>query len=82
MAVYESSRPQPWSVPWADERYVKLTGGLVGFEMTLTRIEGKAKMSQNRNLPDQHGVIQALKDSADRDERTVAQLMAENIATH
>lgn len=82
VAVYESQRPQPWSVPWADERYGKLTGGLVGFEMTLTRLEGKAKMSQNRPLADRRGVIEGLSAASHPDERAVAQMMTDNIAIH
>jgi transcriptional regulator len=39
--------------------------GIVGFEMQVTRLEGKYKLSQNRSLVDQHSVAESLAAHAD-----------------
>jgi len=51
--------------------------GIVAFEIELTRIEGKHKLSQNRSLIDRHGVIEALEGHDDALEHEVAQMMRE-----
>jgi transcriptional regulator len=38
--------------------------GIVAFEMRVTRLEGKHKLSQNRSLVDRHSVAQALLQSS------------------
>jgi transcriptional regulator len=44
--------------------------GIVGFRFVITRLEGKWKMSQNRELQDRHGVVAGLhtRDSVDDEE--------------
>ncbi|MEZ4709803.1 MAG: FMN-binding negative transcriptional regulator [Caldilineaceae bacterium] len=79
VAVYESAMPQPWSVPWSDARYTNLTKAIVGFEMEITRLEGKFKLNQNRPVADQQGVIAQFQDSAHTDERIIAQRMMRNL---
>lgn len=59
--LQESPRDQPWSVSDAPEAFV--TGqlrGIVGIEVTVTGVSGKAKLSQNRSAADQAGVIDGL----------------------
>jgi len=57
---YESG-PNPWRVAEVpDDLYQKLTASIVCFSMTITKLEGKAKLSQNRSLEDRHGVLTAL----------------------
>ena len=46
--------------------------GIVGVEIVLTRIEGKAKLSQNRNEADQTGVKAGL----EQEPNAAAQAMA------
>lgn len=43
----------------------KLLAGIVGFKIELTKIEGKAKLGQNRSKEDQTGVYNALNNSKD-----------------
>jgi transcriptional regulator len=45
--------------------------GIVGFEIAVTRLEGKYKLSQNRSLIDQHNVSEALLQSSDPAARAV-----------
>lgn len=60
-AKHEAARPEPWTVDDAPERFV--TGqvrAIVGVEVRITRIEAKAKLSQNRPAADIDGVIEGL----------------------
>lgn len=59
---YESGRAKPWEMPLPEEFVTKLLGGVVGFEIAITRIEGKLKLSQNRPKQDVEGVIEALRE--------------------
>jgi transcriptional regulator len=59
---HEASRAQPWAVSDAPDDFVRgMLRGIVGIELTITRLEGKVKMSQNRPAADQDGVIQGLR---------------------
>ena len=51
--------------------------GIVGFEIQITRLEGKFKMSQNRTASEQQRVIAALRVSEDAVNIGVAGLMSE-----
>jgi transcriptional regulator len=59
---HERSRPHPWKVEDAPPDYVEaLLSGIVGFELTITRLEGKWKVSQNRSEADRRGVEDGLR---------------------
>jgi transcriptional regulator len=49
-----------------------MMNGIVGFQIAVTRIEGAAKLSQNRNLQDFDVIIGRLKDRGDPASRAVA----------
>ena len=52
---------RPWTVDrMDDDLYARMRRAIVGFEMAITRIEGKWKMSQNRSPADRQGVREAL----------------------
>ncbi|NQV82019.1 MAG: FMN-binding negative transcriptional regulator [Alphaproteobacteria bacterium] len=53
-----------------------LLGGIVAFEIVVTRLEGKQKLSQNRRPADIAGVEAALRAQGDEANRAVADLMA------
>ncbi len=74
---YEDSRVTPWKNEMPDEFRRKLLAGVVGFEMPLTRIEGKFKLGQNRSPADQAGMLAGL-----REDGTEANLLADFIATY
>jgi transcriptional regulator len=74
--LHEQSREQPWAVTDAPEKFVKAQlRGIVGIRMPITRLEGKRKMSQNRNASDRAGVVKGLSGS-DRsaDQEVAAQI--------
>jgi transcriptional regulator len=75
IAKYEGAFPRPWPGEVPDEFRAKLRAGVVGFEIEITRLEGKAKLSQNRPAADQEGVIAALSASPHEADRSVAELM-------
>ena len=53
----ESCFEASWSLDAQDEAFVNATSrGVVAYEIPISRIEGKAKLSQNRSLADQSGV--------------------------
>ena len=60
-AVHENGRSEPWAPSDAPERYIEgQLAGIVGLEITVTRVEGKAKLSQNRSEADRRGVVSGL----------------------
>lgn len=56
-----------------------MMSGIVGFEMTVTRLEGKYKLSQNRSSIDQHNVAHALLQSTDPAAQAVGTVMQQNL---
>lgn len=61
--VHEAGSPHPWRVSDAPEEYVQaLLRGIVGVELTITRLEGKWKVSQNRPAEDRAGVAKGLEE--------------------
>lgn len=65
---HESSRPKPWRVDDAPRTYLDgQLRAIVGVELVITRIELKAKMSQNRSTADIDGVVAGLSDDGRQD---------------
>lgn len=77
-ARHEARREQPWQVDDAPRDYLdSQLRAIVGFALPIARLEGKWKLSQNRNAADQAGVVLGLTASADADAQAVARLMAD-----
>jgi transcriptional regulator len=59
--THEAGRAEPWAIADAPENYVTtLLRAIVGFELSIETLEGKWKLSQNRDDADRAGVRQAL----------------------
>ncbi|CAN5600466.1 FMN-binding negative transcriptional regulator [soil metagenome] len=71
---HESPRVEPWTFAWS-ERHINLTKAIVVFEIEITQLEGKFKLSQNRSQTDQQSVISGLNNSAFGSDHAVAELM-------
>ena len=71
---YEAPRANRWHGTIPQEFRDNLMRAIVGFEIKITRIEGKFKLSQNRPA-DAPGVMAALEDSVDQTDREVAGMM-------
>jgi transcriptional regulator len=60
--VHEAGFDHPWSVDDAPERFIAgQLRAIVGVELVITRIEAKAKLSQNRPVADIDGVVAGLR---------------------
>ena len=74
--VYESPGPEAWSFEALPADYVAgMQRGIVAFEIPIARLEGKAKLSQNRDAVDRGRTREALAASDDPVARAVAALM-------
>jgi len=59
--LHEAGFEMPWSVDDAPADFIaQLTRAIVGVELPVTRVEGKWKVSQNRNEADAAGVVAGL----------------------
>ena len=60
-SIHEAESPVTWKIGDAPEDYIAaLLKGIVGLEMTIERLEGKWKVSQNRSDEDRNGVAKGL----------------------
>lgn len=72
----ERSRAEPWAVEDAPAAFTQAQlRGIVGVRLPITRLEGKLKMSQNRNKADRSGVASGLAEGESPEERHVATLI-------
>ena len=61
VTIYEASLEKPWSTAEVPRDFkAKLLKAIVGFEMSVDRIEGKFKFGQNRPVEDQAATISEL----------------------
>jgi transcriptional regulator len=65
---HEAYRDHPWSVDDAPRNFIEgQLRAIVGIELEITRIEAKAKLSQNRPPADVEGVIAGLRERGDKE---------------
>src|SRR5579875_2417418 len=62
---HEARFEKPWGFQLPEDYLQKMMQGIAGFEIQITRLEGKFKMSQNRSASEQQRVIAALRESQD-----------------
>jgi transcriptional regulator len=74
-AVYEQHQITPWKPDLSGERRNKLLAMIVGFEIVITEIQAKFKLSQNRSAEDRARVIAELENSGNAMAVSVAKLM-------
>jgi transcriptional regulator len=73
---FEASRPTPWKMTDAPADHVaKLVGAVVGVELTIDRMIGKWKLSQNRPAEDRQGVVEGLRSEGGAGGASLAKLM-------
>jgi transcriptional regulator len=74
--VHEQTGPERWAVIDAPADFIKSQlRGIVGLRMPITRLDGKRKMSQNRNAADRAGVIGGLSRSDRAEDRVVSAMI-------
>jgi transcriptional regulator len=73
---HELPRDDPWAVADAPQSYLdKQLRAIVGIEMTVERVDAKAKLSQNRSDADRAGVVAGLRREGHEREAQVADAM-------
>jgi transcriptional regulator len=61
-ARHEAGRPSPWLVTDAPDEFIdSQLRAIVGVELTITTVEAKEKLSQNRNPEDRAGALDGLR---------------------
>ncbi len=71
--AHESPREKPWKMGSLPKEFVdELCAGIVGFEIEIARLEGKLKLSQNREPVDRRRVFDQLSASHSPEDRVVA----------
>ena len=72
----EAPYAAPWSTTDAPESYLAMMArGIVGLKFAIARLEGKVKMSQNREPRDRAGVVRGLADRAQGQDGEIAALV-------
>jgi transcriptional regulator len=75
-ATHEAARAEPWSVADAPSDYIDgLIKGIVGFEITITRLLGKWKLNQNKTDAERDGLVRAMRERGDDDAQAMAELI-------
>ena len=73
---HESGQAVPWRVSDAPEEYIQqMLAAIVGFEIAITRMTGKWKLSQNRTPAERAGVVAALSARPDAASQEMALLV-------
>jgi transcriptional regulator len=72
----EAPHDAPWATTDAPESYLAVRArGIVGLKLVISRLEGKTKMSQNREDRDRAGVVQGLAERAQAEDAEIAALV-------
>jgi len=79
---HESGFPQPWTMDLPDDYMDTMLKSIVAFEIPVTRLEGKFKLSQNRSETDQARVATALSESDYPPDRDVSAMMQKSKPSH
>ena len=72
--AFENPRPQPWRMQLPTDFRDRMLGAIVGFEIEISQLSGKFKLSQNRSLDDRRRVVTAL-EAGNAAEKELAALM-------
>lgn len=75
-SAHEAELPEPWAIGDAPAEYIDtMVQRIVGFRLSVARIEGKWKMSQNREAQDAKGAREGLLDKGGEQRKAVAEAM-------
>ncbi|MDX6324827.1 MAG: transcriptional regulator [Nocardioidaceae bacterium] len=78
--LHEGRRPAPWAVTDAPETYVEQQlKAIVGVELAIQTVEGKAKRSQNRSDADRTGVVAGLREDGGARDLAMADQMEHDL---
>lgn len=74
---YEASQPTPWVFDASTDFHQKLLDAIIGFEIEITRLDGKWKLNQNHPEERRQRVIAALDNVGGENATEIARLMSE-----
>jgi transcriptional regulator len=81
-STHESGREHPWAVTDAPPEYINgQLRAIVGVELTVTAVEAKQKLSQNRSELDREGVVAGLRGEQGPGPAAIADEMARQLAS-
>jgi transcriptional regulator len=81
-AQQEAGEAKPWAVTDAPESFVAgMARAIVGIRLPIARLEGKWKMSQNREMKDREGVVTGLDRRGEGEDREIAEIVEREIST-
>lgn len=73
---FEAGGERPWSMAGQDDKYIRrMLRGIVAFEIPVSRIEAKAKLSQNKSESDRQSVVAGLAASGRTGDLELAETM-------
>jgi transcriptional regulator len=75
VVTYERLMPNPWSLDTTTTFFQKMVQGVIGFQIEITRLEGKWKLNQNHPQDRRERVITVLEKSENPDAKEIARLM-------
>ena len=75
---HESTFDAPWRIEDAPSEYInRMLRGIVGIEVTMSRVVGKWKLSQNKTHADQQAIVEALNKQMMPDGIALAKIMTD-----
>lgn len=77
---YETSYRQRWD-SFPEDYKLKMSNGIMAFEIIVTDLQAKKKLSQNRAETEQRKIIDTLSKSSDTNEKLIAEYMKEELST-
>lgn len=81
VSVYEGANSPPWTYDDSDPAFKKMLNEIVGFEIEISRLEGKRKLNQNHPDERRRKVIRALERQGDENSLAIAELMRSSLPT-
>jgi transcriptional regulator len=79
--LHESARPEPWAIADAPDDYIaSQLRAIVGIEMSITRLDAKRKLGQNRSSADTAGVIAGLANGLPMEQAVAAEMGGDSSA--
>ncbi len=76
--TYEATYQKQWD-SLSDKYREGMMNGIIGFEMMVSRLEGKYKLSQNKSQIDQRSIAESLLNSTDSIDRGIGAEMKQNL---
>jgi|SRR6516165_7533838 len=76
----ERNETAPWALTDAPGAFIEaMSRSIIGFRFDITRLEGKWKMSQNREIKDRNGVVSGLRKRGAGDDTEMAEIVSRYI---